>query len=227
MRAAGLCRRGVGVGAPRWLPLLRPAAQPARHHIYGHGEHHGHGHGHGHPDGEEHKPWSFPKDADPASFFQPPEPERPDVTLALEVALAPAARRAAEGDAAVGLEVEAAFFGYVDRLSACRGVLSATLLRHHECLQHQPWPESEPEPEAGPTTGAWTLRCQLADHASLPQDGALPDPLALGLPPALAAAGACDGDEGWYSVQRTLQLSRSRPMGEPRPLPPPPSAGRR
>ena len=57
------------------------SAANVRHHIYGHGSHHGHGHGHGHPEGENFEPWKFPKDADPRSFFQPPEPERPDITL--------------------------------------------------------------------------------------------------------------------------------------------------
>ena len=52
-------------------------AANVRHHIYGHGSHHGHGH----PEGEEFEPWRFPKDADPRSFFQPPEPERPDIAL--------------------------------------------------------------------------------------------------------------------------------------------------
>ena len=50
-----------------------------RRHRCWHGGHDGHGHGH--PDGEEYEPWRFPQGADPRSFFQPPEPERPDVTL--------------------------------------------------------------------------------------------------------------------------------------------------
>ena len=89
----GRAARAPGAGSRQISPMLaclraelrcarlRHRCVPVRHHIYGHGNHHGHGHGHGHPDGEEYEPWRFPQGADPRSFFQPPEPERPDVTL--------------------------------------------------------------------------------------------------------------------------------------------------
>eukprot|EP01043_Picozoa_sp_COSAG02_P013149 COSAG02_NODE_521_length_20750_cov_10.721079_20_plen_103_part_00 len=86
-----LGRRALASSAvrPQHHALRRPqqaripciGGAPVRHHIYGHGSHHGHGHGHGHPEGEDYEPWQFPKEADPRSFFQPPEPERADIAL--------------------------------------------------------------------------------------------------------------------------------------------------
>ena len=69
------------VGRPLHRRIPCTSGAPVRHHIYGHGSHHGHGHGHGHPEGEDYEPWQFPKEADPRSFFQPPEPERADIAL--------------------------------------------------------------------------------------------------------------------------------------------------
>ena len=55
-----------------------------------------------------------------------------------------------------------------------------------QCELLQPWPESQPEPSAGEPTGAWTLRCQVADHATLPLPGpSANDPLDLGIPQSL------------------------------------------
>lgn len=55
-----------------------------------------------------------------------------------------------------------------------------------QCDLAQPWPESQPEPAAGEPTGVWTLRCQLADHATLPLPGpSASDPLDLGVPQSL------------------------------------------
>ena len=125
------------------------AQQHVRHHIYGHGNHHGHGHGHGHPEGEEDQPWVFPKDADPQSFFQAPEPEHPAITLRVDVVLTGAARELVAGQPEAETDIQAALYTYLDRLSACRGVLSTSLLQHYECEMVQPWPEAQPEPVAG------------------------------------------------------------------------------
>jgi hypothetical protein len=63
----------------------------------------------------------------------------------------------------------------------CIGICCGT-----QCELLQPWPESQPEPSAGSPTGAWTLRCQVADHTTLPLPGAnASDPLDLGVPPSL------------------------------------------
>eukprot|EP01050_Picozoa_sp_SAG11_P024443 SAG11_NODE_5200_length_1632_cov_1.299413_3_plen_205_part_00 len=72
--------RRVRAGRTRQLPHSRT-------HIYGFGQHHGHGHGdeHGHSHGRA--KWEPEREADPTSFFRPPEPEPPPVVYELNFAV--------------------------------------------------------------------------------------------------------------------------------------------
>ena len=109
----------MGGQPPAWQHLSRPTRLQARSHMYGYGQHHGHGdHGHSHGDGGPSPLWQPEANADPASFFQAPEPELPAVIYEVNMSI-PAS---ATADFQTWLD------DHVQNVMTHRGFRSATVL---------------------------------------------------------------------------------------------------